>query len=172
MQRTSLHLVFADSFPRHLLRPAWSGEVPRAHCPRPAQQPCANPTASEAAVQLWYLMAGSKLVASLGKTDFGLPENESKITQLLLAAFSCWAQHGADSEGGGAVFGAAQPRLSTSSPQATVYLHQKPGTVITATPTCPLSFVPALCYPKPKSGSCCRFQYISICTFIKGLIEL
>ena len=62
-------------------------------------------------MQLWYPMADPKLVASLSKTNFGLPEDESKITLPLLAVFPSWAQHGADSEGGGAVLGLLIPVL-------------------------------------------------------------
>lgn len=149
--------------------------MPGARCPRPARQPSANPTASKAAVQLWYPMAGPKLVAGLGKTNFGLPEDERKTTLLLLlAACPQQAERGADSEGGGAFFGGAQPSLGASSPQATVYLCQNPGTMVSATLASPLSFMPVLCYPKSKGDSLCTFQYVkgcdvSICTFITPL---
>lgn len=128
-------------------------------------------------MRLWYPVAGPKLVASLSKTDFGLPENESKITLLLLAAFPGWPQHGADSEGGGAVFGLLIPVLAPPALRQPSTCAKNTGTVVTATPTCPLSFVPAVCNPETKSGSLCRFQYIqgcdiSICTFITGLTEL
>lgn len=73
-------------------------------------------------MRLWYPVAGPKLVASLSITDFGLPENESKITLLLLAAFPGW--WGWQWRWWGS-FRAAHPSLGASSPQTTVYLCQK-----------------------------------------------
>lgn len=72
---------------------------------------------------------------TLCRTQSGLPEDESKITQLLFPVSPGWAQHGADSEGDGAVLRATQPCPDASKPQTTVYLHQKPRTVVTAVPT-------------------------------------
>lgn len=91
-----------------------------------------NASASEDAVQSWYSMASPKPVTSLSKSDSGLPEDKSKVTLLLLAAFFCPVQCGAGSGCDGEVLGTAQPRFRSSSAHKSI-LSQKIGIMVTAT---------------------------------------
>lgn len=153
--------MFSHSFTLHFPK-----ALPEAgRCQGLAAHGWHNPSASKDAVPSWYPTASPKLVTSLRKTDSGLPEDKSKVILMLLDALLCPAECGNGSEHDEEVLGTVQPGFRRSSPLKSI-LSQKIGAMVTSIL---LSFVPVLCYSKPKLYFLHRFHYISICNFTKVL---